>query len=310
MYVSFEGQYVRKGEPMFEIYSPELVSSQKEYLLALDNYNRIKQSDNKFAIEQAEGLVSSSKDRLTYWEFTPSQFDNIESSKEVLKTITIHARYSGYITKRFVNVGHWAMAGEDIYDIADLSTVWVVANIYESEVQLIKTGETAEIISTSYPDEPITAKINFINPVFNADSRTMEVRIDVANTNNRLKPDMYVKIKINTFSGQWVAVPQNAVIKTGDRNIVYFEKEKGVYVPRDVQIGAEQDGYYAVTSGLKEGEIVVSSGGFLLDSETQIQRGDKSENQVHDMNKMNNNSDEKLKINKDQDIMKDMDMKK
>ena len=307
MYVNFEGQYVRRGDPIFEIYSPELVSSQKEYLLALDNYHRVSEGNQSFATEQAESLLKSSRQRLSNWEFTQKQFEEIERTKQPVNTITIHARYSGYITKKYDNVGHWVAAGEDIYDVADLSTVWVIANVYESDVRLIKQGQSVEIISSSYPDKPMVAKVNYIDPVFNPDSRTLEVRIDVNNNGNILKPDMYVKIKINTYTGENLAVPKNAVLRTGEKNYVYVEKEKGVYVPRNVEIGYEQDGYYAVTSGLKEGETVVSSGGFLIDSETQIEQGAMS--QGHDMNKMNNNDEDKPKINPDQDIMKDMDMK-
>ncbi|MFI5144463.1 MAG: efflux RND transporter periplasmic adaptor subunit [Ignavibacteria bacterium] len=303
MYVNFEGQYVRKGDPIFEIYSPELVSSQKEYLLALDNYHRVSEGNQSFATGQAESLLKSSRERLSNWEFTQKQFEDIERTKQPVNTITIHARYSGYITKKYVHVGHWAAAGEDIYDVADLSTVWVIANVYESDVRLIKQGQGVEIISAAYPDKPLMAKVNYIDPVFNPDSRTLEVRIDVNNSGDFLKPDMYVKIKINTYAGENLAVPKNAVLRTGEKNYVYVEKEKGVYVPRNVDIGYEQDGYYSVTSGLKEGETVVSQGGFLIDSETQIEQSFMSEQ------KTNKNSDDKPKINPDQDIMKDMEMK-
>lgn len=198
------------------------------------------------------------------------------------------------------------MAGEAIFDLDDLSTVWVIANIYESDIPYIKTGQTAEIYSVAYPNDVIAAKINFVNPVFNPDSRTLEVRIDVANKNYKLKPDMYVKVKINTYVNYTLAVPKNAVLRTGERNVVYIQKEPGVYVPREVQISYEQDGYYAVTSGLKDGDIVVSSGGFLIDSESQIQMGMTSGHEGHNMN---TNNDEDNKINPGQDIMKDMDQK-
>jgi Cu(I)/Ag(I) efflux system membrane fusion protein len=308
MYVNFEGQFVKRGDPMIEIYSPELVSSQKEYLLALNNYRRVSESGEKLPIEQSESLLNSSRQRLSNWEFTRSQFESIERTKQPINTITIHARYSGYVTKKYVHVGHWATAGEDIYDVADLSDVWVIANVYESDVRYIKDGQNAEIVSSSYPDEPFSAKINYINPVFDPNSRTLEVRIDVNNRNDKLKPDMYVKVKINTYSGQYIAVPKNSVLRTGEKNYVYVEKEKGIYIPRNVEIGFEQDGYYAVTSGLNEGETVVSSGGFLIDSETDIENGNMPEHQGHDMNNMNKEGEEKLKINPDQDIMKDMDM--
>src|SRR5438876_4135160 len=185
-----------------------------------------------------------------------------------------------------------------------MSTVWVIANIYESDMQFIKAGQNADITSSAYPGEVFAAKINFVEPVFNPDTRSLQVRIDVANSNNKLKTDMYVKVKINTYVTQSIAVPKNAVIKTDERNIVYVEKEKGIFVPREVGISYEQDGYYAVSYGLKDGEVVVSSGGFLIDSETQIQTGMSSGN----MNDMNRN-DKDMEIKPDQNIMKDMEQK-
>lgn len=305
MYVNFEGQEVRKGQPVMEIYSPELVSTQKEFLLALNNFTQVKKSGNVIAIEQAGSLVEASKRRLLQWEMTDGQIAELENSGVVQNTMTLYSKYSGTITKKYVHVGHWAMDGEDIYDVADLSNVWVIANIYESDAALITKGQSADIYSASYPNEILRAKVNFVNPVFNPESRTMEVRIDVSNHNMKLKPDMYVKVKINTFAGQTIAVPKNAVIRTGERNIVYVEKEKGLYEPREVQLSYEQDGYYAVISGLNEGEKVVSSGGFLLDSESQIQTGFKTGHEQHNIKE----NEDGLKINPDQDIMKDIENK-
>lgn len=307
MYVNFEGQVVKKGQKVLEIYSPELVSTQKEYLLALDNYNQVKTSGNRIAIEQAQSLVNASRERLRLWEMTLEQIEELERTRNVKTTTIQYSKYSGIVTKKYVHVGHWAMAGEDIYDVADLSNVWVVANVYESEMQYIQSGQTADIYSSAYPNEIMRAKINFINPVFNPDSRTLEVRIDVSNKDLKLKPDMYVKVRINTYASQSIGVPKNAVIRTGERNIVYIEKEKGVYEPKEITIGYEQDGYYAVTAGLKEDDLVVTSGGFLIDSETQIQKGFTSGHENHGNNPDSKN--EELKINPDQDILKDMEDK-
>lgn len=309
MFVSFEGEVVRKGQKVLEIYSPELVSTQKEYLLALDNFNQVKTSGNRLAIEQAQSLVSSSRERLILWEMTYAQIDELERTRSVKTTTIQYSKYSGIITKKYVHVGHWAMAGEDIFDVADLSSVWVIANIYESDMQYIKNGQTADIYSTAYPDEVMRAKINFINPVFNPESRTLEVRIDVSNKDMKLKPDMYLKVKINTYASQSIGVPKNAVIRTGEHNYVYIEKEKGVYEPKEVQIGYEQDGFYAITSGLTEGDLVVTSGGFLIDSESQIQKGFTSGHENHGDNPKKEN-DEEIKINPNQDILKDMKDKK
>jgi Cu(I)/Ag(I) efflux system membrane fusion protein len=305
MYVNFEGQYVGVGQPVFELYSPDLVSTQKEFILALENYDRISKSGNELATQQAQSLVDASRYRLRQWEMTPAQLDEIAKTRTVRQTIKVYSKYSGVVTKKYVDEGFWPMAGQVIYDVANLSSVWVIANIYESDVQYIKVGQNVEITSSSYPNEPFNAKINFVDPVFDPASRTLEVRIDVANRNYKLKPDMYVKIKINTFRGQNLAVPTNAVIRTGDKDIVYVEKEKGVYVPRRVKVGNEQDGYFEILSGLKEGEVIVSSGGFLIDSESQIEFGSNT-GQNTDTSMNMSNSDEHFKINPNQDIMKDM----
>jgi Cu(I)/Ag(I) efflux system membrane fusion protein len=308
MYVNFEGQNVRAGQPVFELYSPDLVSTQKEYILALNNYDRIKQSLNEFATAQAKSLVDASRYRLKQWELTNSQLDEIERTREMMETIKVYSKYSGVITKKYAQDGHWPMAGEIIYDVANLSSVWVMANVYESDVQYIKTGQNVEITSGSYPGEVFNAKINFVEPVFDAQSRTLLVRIDVSNKGGKLKPGMYVKVKINTFFTQNLAVPKNAVLRTGKMDMVYVEKEKGVYEPRTVKLGYEQDGYYEILSGLKEGETVVSTGGFLIDSESQIQQGfSSSGHEGHNTN--SNNTEEQLKINPGQDIMKDMNTK-
>jgi Cu(I)/Ag(I) efflux system membrane fusion protein len=305
MFVNFEGESIRAGQPVFELYSPDLVSTQKEFVLALENYDRIVKSGNEFATGQAKSLVDASWYRLSQWEMTPAQIEEIQRTREIRNTITVYSKYSGIVTKKYVQEGHWPMAGEIIYDVADLSTVWVIANVYESDVQYIKNGQGAEITAASYPGETFNARINFVDPIFDAASRTLQVRIDVSNKNNKLKPDMYVKVKVNTFYSQNTAVPKNAVLRMGENDIVYVEKEEGVYEPKVVRIGYEQDGYYEVLSGLREGEIVVTSGGFLIDSESQIQRGFTSGHEGHDMNK----NEEKLKVNPGQDIMKDMEKK-
>jgi membrane fusion protein, copper/silver efflux system len=304
MYINFEGQYVRAGQPVFELYSPDLVATQKEYILALENYDRIKQSMNEFATAQAKSLVDAARYRLKQWEMTNFQLDEIARTREMMETINVYSNYSGVVTKKYVQEGHWPMAGEIIYDVANLSTVWVMANIYESDVQYIKNGQNVEITSGSYPGEIFNAKINFVEPIYDASSRTLLARIDVSNRNGKLKPDMYVKVRINTFFSQSLAVSKNAVLRTGNKDLVYVEKENGIYQPRVITIGYEKDGFYEIKSGLKEGEKVVSSGGFLIDSESQIQQGFNTGHEGHDMNSDMNNDD--LKINPGQDIMKDM----
>ncbi|HMS65634.1 MAG TPA: efflux RND transporter periplasmic adaptor subunit [Ignavibacteria bacterium] len=303
MYVNFEGQMVNKGDPAFEIYSPEIYSTEKEYILALQNYENVKESSYDLVKEQAEALIASTKTRLRLWEVTPSQIEELEQTKEARDHITVYSKYSGVITKKIDHEGHWAIAGEDVYDIVDMSTLWVIANVPESEINNIKLNQTAKITTVSYPGETFNAKINFISPMLNQETRTLEVRLDVLNRNYKLKPDMYVKIEIGSANYRWnIVIPRNAVLRTGKMDMVYIKKSQNVFSPKVVTIEGEMDGNYLITSGLSEGDEIVTSAGFLIDSESQIRHGTGLQN----MEGMNMNKNEEPEFNKDQDIMKDM----
>jgi len=303
MYVNYEGQMVTKGQAVFEMYSPEIYSTEKEYILALQNYENAKNSSYDLVTEQAEDLIASTKTRLRLWEVTTAQIEELERTKEARDHITVYSKYSGVITKKIVHEGHWAAAGEDIYDIVDMSVLWVMASVPEADIKAIKPGQQADIRAVSYPDELFKAKVNFISPMLNPETRTLEVRLDVTNRNYRLKPDMYVKVEIGSAGYEWnIVVPRNAVIRTGKMDIVYIKKDNNVFSPVKVTIGGEQDGKYLITSGLSEGDEIVTSAGFLIDSESQIQTGNSSQN----MESMDMKTKEEPEFNKDQDVMKDM----
>lgn len=307
MFVNFEGQVVSKGQTAFEIYSPEIFATEKEYLLALENYENVKNSDYNLVIKQAENLLNSTRTRLRLWEVSPQQIEELENTKEVKNYITVYSKYSGVITKKIVHEGHWAVAGEDIYDVADMSTVWVIANIPEADVQNIKTGQSAFVTSVSYPGEEFFAKVNFISPLFNSETRTLEVRLDISNKNFKLKPDMFVKVSIKGGQYQWnIIVPRNAVLRTGKMDMIYIKKENNIFSPKMVTIGGEQDGYYLITSGLKEEDEIVTSAGFLIDSESQIRSAGSN---MQGMEGMDMKEDDEPKFNNEQDVMKDMEKK-
>ncbi|MFZ1322994.1 MAG: efflux RND transporter periplasmic adaptor subunit [Ignavibacteria bacterium] len=303
MYVNYEGQSVGKGQRLFDIYSPEIYSTQKEYLLALKNYESAKKSGNSLVIDQAESLINSSKIRMSLWEVTDEQINELEQTREVKDFIPVYSKYSGVVTKKLQNEGRWATAGENIFDITDLSTVWVIANVPESDVKNISIGQQGMITSVSYPGEIFYAKVNFISPVFNADSRSLEIRFDVANRNYKLKPDMYVDIEVGSSDYQWnIVVPKNSVLRTGKMDMVYVKKDENIFSPKMVTVGGEKDGYYLITSGLSEGEEVVSSAGFLIDSESQIRHG--ASNIKMEGMEMETKGDPEF--NKNQDVMKDI----
>lgn len=303
MYVNYEGQSVVKGQRVFDIYSPEIYSTQKEYLLALKNYESAKSSGNSLVIDQAESLINSSRIRMSLWEVTDEQISELEQTREVKDFIPVYSKYSGVVTKKLQNEGRWAMAGENILDITDLSTVWVIANVPESDVKNVSMGQQGMITSVSYPGEVFNSKVNFISPVFNADSRSLEIRFEVANRNYKLKPDMYVDIKVGSSNYQWnIVVPKNAVLRTGKMDMVYIRKGENIFSPKMVTVGGEKYGYYLITSGLSEGEEVVTSAGFLLDSESQIRHG--TSNTKMEGMEMETKGDPEF--NKGQDVMKDL----
>ncbi|MBK8552683.1 MAG: efflux RND transporter periplasmic adaptor subunit [Ignavibacteria bacterium] len=236
-------------------------------------------------------------------EVTPEQIEEFESTKKVQDYITVYSKYSGVITKKIVHEGHWAVAGEDIYDVVDMSTLWVIASVPESDINSIRMGQSAKITSVSYPGEVFNAKVNFISPMLTSDTRTLEVRFDVSNRNYKLKPDMYVKAEIGSANYEWnIVVPRNAVLRTGKMDMVYVKKGKNAFSPKIVTVGGERDGYYLITSGLKEGDEIVTSAGFLIDSESQIRTGSSS----HNLEVMEEEIKEEPEFNKDQDVMKDM----
>ena len=303
-YITFEGQYVRAGDRAFDLYSPEMYSTQKEYLLAVDNLNRSEASGNAIVIEQAMNLISATKMKLKLLQLSDNQIRALEKNKDVKNFITIYTKFSGIITKKYAHEGHWAAAGEDIYDVNETSNLWVIANVNEADIRFVRRGLDVTITAVSYPGEEFYGKVDFINPSLQADSRTLEARITVPNRNNRLMPDMFVKVKINTGEGamQQIAVPVNAVVRTGKMDMVYIKTSGNTFAPRNVIITGERDGYYIISSGISEGEEIVSSAGFLLDSESQIRSGSSS----NDMPGMDMKNKNELKVNPDQDAIKDM----
>ena len=303
MYLNYDGQNVSKGMKAFDIYSPEIYSAQKEYLLALQNYESTRNSNYAIVRDQAEELLNSTRTRLRLWEVTAEQIAELEQLKEAPNFITVRSAYNGIVTSKMNNEGQWVSAGEGILELADLSTLWIIAKVPESELSHVRQGQSGIIKSVSYPGETFTGKANFISPVLDPETRTLEVRFDVANRNYRLKPDMYVSIDITAVRIEWnIVVPRNAVIRYGKEDLVYVKSGKNSFSPRRVSVGGEKDEYYLIESGLNEGDEIVISAGFLLDSESRIRSGSTSGNsQTHDAG---NERDEKL--NPESDVIKDM----
>lgn len=273
MYVSTTGEYVKKGQKLLEIYSPQLVSAQDEYLDAFNNAKSLPEGSDQNLRQNFENILHSAKTRLQYYDISDDQIIELEESGIVRKTLVFKSPFEGYVMKKHALEGMEVKPGMQLYTIADLSTVWIQADIYESEMPWVEVGNDAEITLSYYPGESIRGKIDYIYPYMETKTRTIKVRLVFDNPDLKLKPGMYSNVVIQTSPVKnAVSVPQEAVLFSGERTLVFVALDGGRFVPRDVKIGVESgDGYYEIQSGLKEGESIVLSGQFLLDSESRLQ---------------------------------------
>lgn len=272
LHVNFEGEAVRKGQPLFDIYSPELVTAQEEYLLALEQFRSLGDSGFAQVRKSAERLLKASRTRLRYWDISPAQIDRLERSGKARKTVTVFSPAAGVVIKKNAFLGHYVKAGEHQYEIADLSTVWVDVDIYEYELPWVKKGMPAAMELSYLPGRRFEGRVLFIYPYLNAKTRTATLRLEFANPDNRLKPDMYADIYLQSeLEEKSLLVPQEAVIDSGVRKVVFVSRGKGKFEPRDVELGLEvNNDKYQVLSGLSEGDEIVVSAQFMLDSESRL----------------------------------------
>lgn len=268
----FVGQPVRRGQPLFDIYSPELVTAQEEYRLALEQQKALGDSPYPSVSQGAQRLLAASRKRLRYWDIPESAIQRLEADGPVAKTVTVYAPASGIVTRKAAVEGHYVKAGEHQYEIADLSSVWVDAEVYENELPFVRQGMPARMELAYLPGRAFAGRVLFIYPYVTAKTRTVKLRLEFANPGGELKPDMYADVHLHSaVSRDTLVVPQEAVIDSGARKVVFVAKGQGRFEPREVKLGTEGgDGAYQVLSGLKEGENVVVSAQFMLDSESRL----------------------------------------
>jgi len=265
------GQEVRKGEVLLEIYSPELVTAQEEYLLALKNFEGVKQSPFPSIVDGAQRLLDASRKRLAYWDISRSQIKRLEASRQVTRTLKLLAPFNGIVTHKQVLEGGFIKAGTRLMEIADIRKVWVQADIYEYELPWVHEGLRAEV-ELPYKGETLQGVISRVYPFVEAKTRTVKARIELDNKNLHLKPDMYVNVRIyGDPINQALVVPSEAVLRTGSQETVFVALGGGRFEPRAVKTGLHDDiGHVEVLSGLLDGERVVTSAQFMLDSESKL----------------------------------------
>lgn len=259
--VNSTGRAVRKGEPLFDIYSPELVAAQQEYLIAL-------KAGTSFG--DASSMLKSAREKLRLWGFTEAQAEELGRTGEFKKTVTVYSPGSGIVLEKDVVQGQKVMAGQALFKIADLSRVWILGEVYEYELPFISTGQEVKVSLSYYPGESFTGKITYIYPYLKPETRTNQVRIEVANPGLKLKPEMFADIEIHVDYGTRLTVPADAVLDAGETKIVFVAKADGYFEPREVKLGVKGQDVYEVLGGLSDGENVVTSANFLVDSESSL----------------------------------------
>ena len=262
--VSYTGAFVRAGDPVLTIYSPELVAAQREYLLAL-KASRSGQSGGEM-----RDLLESASTRLHLWDLSEGQLRALERSGQPQRLVTLYSPIEGFVTLKPVYAGMYVAPEMELYTVTDLRHVWVWADVYELEVGLIRVGQPVELALSAEPGRTRPATVSYISPTLDTATRTLRVRLDVDNADGDLKPGMYATVALESPIGDVLALPEDAVIDTGERKVVFVEIAAGRFQPREVSLGRKGQGHYEVLAGLAEGDRVVVSAQFLLDSESRL----------------------------------------
>lgn len=261
LFVDKTGDYIKKGQPLFEIYSPDLVQAQNDYLIALGTSSK------------SSSLLNAAKKKLEIFGLTQEQIQSLENTREINITLTYYSPTNGTVIEKKVLEGVYVNEGSPIYDVVELSTLWNIAEVFENNLSAIKVGSPVKLHLRAFPGEEFNGRVTFIYPVINSQTRTVKVRSEFPSLNGKLKPQMYGETIFNSAGGQGLLVPADAVIIAGKRVVVWIKTGDGMFEARSVQIGNRFGDKYHVVSGLNEGDEIAATGGFLIDSESQLKTG-------------------------------------
>jgi membrane fusion protein, copper/silver efflux system len=270
VFVDYVGQVVKKGQPLFTLYSPDLVSTQEEYLIAKRGEKALGSSQFAEIAQSSQSLLRSTRARLKLWDISDEQIKKLDESGEVSRTLIFYSPISGFVTDRKAFPQTSVTPDTELYTVSDYSTVWVNADIFEYEVPFVKVGQNTAMELSYYPGKTWNGRISFIYPTVDPVTRTVKVRMEFPNPDFQLKPQMFADVKLKINYGNQIVVPQEAVLDSGKEQTVFVAEEGGYFEPRRITTGAKVDGKVAVLSGLKGGETVVTSGNFLVDSESRL----------------------------------------
>jgi RND family efflux transporter MFP subunit len=270
VFVDYIGQLVKKGQPLFTLYSPDLVATQEEYLIAKRSENTLGASPIPEVAQNSQSLLRSARERLKLWDISAEQIKKLDESGEVTRTLTFYSPVTGFVIDRKAFPQTSVTPETDLYTVSDLSTIWVNADVFEYEVPFVKIGQHAEMWLSYYPGKAWNGRVAFIYPTVDATTRTVKARLEFPNPGLQLKPQMFADVGLRIDYGRHVVVPQEAVLDSGKEQTVFVARDGGYFEPRKITTGAKLDGKVVVLSGLKTGETVVTSGNFLIDSESRL----------------------------------------
>ena len=271
VYADATGNFIRKGQPLFTIYSPDLVTTEQEYLLAKKNSESLQQSSVNGVASGASSLLNAAKERLLQWEVSPAEIEKLDQTGKTITDLTINSPVSGYITQKNALPNMYVQPETMLYTVADLSDVWVLAQVFQSDAGKIKPGDPAEVTVDAYPGRVFSGRVDYILPQFDMNTRTLPVRLVFPNPGLKLRPGMYVNVRVKLPMGRQLVVPASAAFHSGTKNLIFVYGGQGSIEPREVEFGPQVGDQTVIAKGLKVGEEIVTSANFLIDSEAQLQ---------------------------------------
>jgi multidrug efflux pump subunit AcrA (membrane-fusion protein) len=270
LYVDYTGQAIQKGQPLFTFYSPDLLNTQHEYLLALKTRDQMQGSMIADAREHADRLVASSRQRLALWDVPAEEIRGLEEKGQAPDIVTFRSPVSGFVIEKQALKGLHVMPGQSLYRVADLSVVWVEADLYERDLSTVRPGTTAIVTIDAYPGDRFTGRVIYLYPYLDEKTRTNRARFAFGNRGGRLKPGMYANVELRRTGGMAFTVPTNAVLDSGQEQVVFVAQGEGIFEPRKVKVGRRSGDSIQILEGLKDGEQVTTGAAFFLDSESQL----------------------------------------
>ena len=271
VYADATGNFIGKGQPLFSIYSPDLVSTEHEYLLAKKNSESLQQSKVSGVASGAASLFSAAKERLLQWEVSPAEIEKLDQGGKAITDLTVYSPVSGYITQKSALPNMYVQPETLLYTIADLSDVWVLAQVFQSDAGKIKPGDPAEVTVDAYPGRVFHGRVDFVLPQLDVNTRTLPVRLVFANPGLKLRPGMYVNVRAKLPMGRQLVVPASAAFHSGTKSLLFVYTGEGRIEPREVELGPQVGDELVITKGIKAQEQIVTSANFLIDSEAQLQ---------------------------------------